>query len=236
MQSCKRLADHLGFSSDRTNKWPGALSQQGPKRGNQRSMASNYTENYKLPLWEGGDSFVREEFNAANKTIDAALGELRYFKLAELTTTEELTQIDFDVSSIDFTKYDKIELFFTGYTESNYVYLRVNNLSDSTSYKVHSQAGEKSPSDGTAAQMLAWKGASRDMNSSVIQFNRPTAGGNIGAWILNMSCYTGSSQSAFQFGAPYDLAWDDLNSFNFTREYAKTFPVGVNVALYGLKR
>ena len=76
MQSCKRLADHLGFSSDRTNKWPGALSQQGPKRGNQRSMASNYTENYKLPLWEGGDSFVREEFNAANKTIDSALGAL----------------------------------------------------------------------------------------------------------------------------------------------------------------
>lgn len=38
-------------------------------------MASNYTTNYKLPLWEGGDNFVREEFNAAHEDIDAALGE-----------------------------------------------------------------------------------------------------------------------------------------------------------------
>ena len=36
-------------------------------------MASNYTTNYELPLWEQQDSFLRTEFNEAHQKIDAAL-------------------------------------------------------------------------------------------------------------------------------------------------------------------
>ena len=36
-------------------------------------MASNYTTNYELPLWEPQDSFLRTEFNEANQKIDAAI-------------------------------------------------------------------------------------------------------------------------------------------------------------------
>ena len=36
-------------------------------------MASNYTTNYELPLWEPQDSFLRAEFNEANQKIDAAI-------------------------------------------------------------------------------------------------------------------------------------------------------------------
>ena len=36
-------------------------------------MASNYTTNYELPLWEPQDSFLRTEFNDANQKIDAAI-------------------------------------------------------------------------------------------------------------------------------------------------------------------
>ena len=36
-------------------------------------MASNYTENYQLPLWAADDAFLRTEFNDANQRIDAAL-------------------------------------------------------------------------------------------------------------------------------------------------------------------
>ena len=36
-------------------------------------MASNYTTNYALPLWEPQDSFLRTEFNDANQKIDTAL-------------------------------------------------------------------------------------------------------------------------------------------------------------------
>ena len=36
-------------------------------------MASNYTTNYELPLWEPQDSFLRTEFNEAYQKIDAAI-------------------------------------------------------------------------------------------------------------------------------------------------------------------
>ena len=39
-------------------------------------MASNYTTNYELPLWEPQDSFLRTEFNEAHQKIDAALGSM----------------------------------------------------------------------------------------------------------------------------------------------------------------
>ena len=39
-------------------------------------MASNYTTNYELPLWEPQDSFLRTEFNEAHQKIDAALGAM----------------------------------------------------------------------------------------------------------------------------------------------------------------
>ena len=38
-------------------------------------MASNYTTNYELPLWEPQDSFLRTEFNEAHQKIDDALAE-----------------------------------------------------------------------------------------------------------------------------------------------------------------
>ena len=36
-------------------------------------MATNYTENYQLPLWAADDSFLRTEFNDANQKIDGAI-------------------------------------------------------------------------------------------------------------------------------------------------------------------
>ena len=36
-------------------------------------MASNYTTNYQLPLWQPEDDFVRAEFNDTNEKVDAAL-------------------------------------------------------------------------------------------------------------------------------------------------------------------
>ena len=39
-------------------------------------MASSYTTNYELPLWEPQDSFLRTEFNEAHQKIDAALGTM----------------------------------------------------------------------------------------------------------------------------------------------------------------
>ena len=39
-------------------------------------MASNYTENYQLPLWAADDAFLRTEFNDAHEKIEDALTEM----------------------------------------------------------------------------------------------------------------------------------------------------------------
>ena len=36
-------------------------------------MATNYTENYQLPLWAADDAFLRTEFNDINEKIDGAI-------------------------------------------------------------------------------------------------------------------------------------------------------------------
>ena len=50
-------------------------------------MASNYTENYQLPLWAADDAFLRTEFNDANQKIDAALGTIPKIVLGSYTGT-----------------------------------------------------------------------------------------------------------------------------------------------------
>jgi len=40
-------------------------------------MSTNYTENYNLCQWESGDKVLREDFNADNAKLDAALAGLQ---------------------------------------------------------------------------------------------------------------------------------------------------------------
>lgn len=79
-------------------------------------MATNYTENYKLCQWDGGDKVNREEFNQDNSRIEAGLSEL-LSKLEEaktsitadvgiltgkLTTMEgSLTALETDLSAVE---------------------------------------------------------------------------------------------------------------------------------------
>ena len=39
-------------------------------------MATNYTENYQLPIWAADDAFLRTEFNDAHEKIDGAIAGL----------------------------------------------------------------------------------------------------------------------------------------------------------------
>ena len=84
-------------------------------------MASNYTTNYKLPLWEGGDDFLRTEFNEAHEKVDAALGTMadeiarvdgksRFTKLGEYSITQNTSNYTIDISGIDWAAWDKVHL------------------------------------------------------------------------------------------------------------------------------
>jgi hypothetical protein len=76
------------------------------------------------------------DFNADNAKIDAALAALAagvpYVKLLDVTTTEDVAQVDLDVSAIDLTQYHRLDIFFTpgvrGTGYANQLYLRLNGI------------------------------------------------------------------------------------------------------------
>ena len=96
-------------------------------------MASNYTENYGLCQWEAADQVLREEFNEGHTKIDAALkaqaddlaAEVSarkegdsvsaasncLVKLLEKTLEVETQKWDIDMSGIDLTKYQKLQIY-----------------------------------------------------------------------------------------------------------------------------
>jgi hypothetical protein len=70
------------------------------------------TTNYQLNQWDETDRILREDFNADNAKIDAAIAEAKnrggYIKLKEFTTAASAARIDLDVSDIDFSQWQKI--------------------------------------------------------------------------------------------------------------------------------
>ena len=74
----------------------------------------NQTANYGLNQWDEQDRILREDFNADNAKIEAALAALTkasaYEKLLSVTTTENQNEIALDLSGIDLTQFRKLEL------------------------------------------------------------------------------------------------------------------------------
>ena len=100
-------------------------------------MASNYTENYQLPLWQPEDDFVRTEFNDAHEKIDGAIWEAsRVVKLADVTLTEASDAIVLSLAGVDLTDYCRLELWLPKLLAvgGGTVKLRANDVADSVYY------------------------------------------------------------------------------------------------------
>ena len=62
-------------------------------------MSSSQTANLGLNQWVVTDPVLRVDFNADNKKIDDAFGNLDYRKLADITTTANTNQINIDLGA-----------------------------------------------------------------------------------------------------------------------------------------
>lgn len=63
------------------------------------------TTNIGLSQWAAVDYVRREDFNADNAKIDAAMETLYEFPIAEMTTTENLSKLELDLSAVDWSAY-----------------------------------------------------------------------------------------------------------------------------------
>lgn len=97
----------------------------------------NTTTNYQLSQWEASDRVMRTDFNDNNAKIDAALKAVSdlaaatpYRKLRDITTTASATQIDIDMSDVEFNEYQKLDIYIHCSSASviAYAMLRVNGL------------------------------------------------------------------------------------------------------------
>ncbi|MEG0035912.1 MAG: hypothetical protein RR743_04560, partial [Oscillospiraceae bacterium] len=74
-------------------------------------MAStNKTANLSLNQWVETDSFLMADANSDNAKLDAAIAALPYVKLLDFTTTSDTSEVYWDVSGIDFTKYAMVQV------------------------------------------------------------------------------------------------------------------------------
>lgn len=94
----------------------------------------NYTENYQLNQWDAGDRVLREDFNADNAKIDAALGEVKSAiplrKLVTLTLNETSDTTTIDLSDFDMAQFCQLDIFLHSYaadTCSTQLFLRCND-------------------------------------------------------------------------------------------------------------
>jgi hypothetical protein len=90
------------------------------------------TTNYQLNQWDETDRILREDFNADNAKIDAAIAEASPLtKILDVTISQAAQQIDLDVSEIHFENYYELIL----YAEvTQYVDMRLNNCNGSSDY------------------------------------------------------------------------------------------------------
>lgn len=103
-------------------------------------MAStNKTTNLGLNQWILSDPFLMEDMNADNQKIDAAVSANPNVKLISVKTSANASQVDFDLSGIDLTKYAalKIEACYccTPASTVGQVYIRINNISTASYYR-----------------------------------------------------------------------------------------------------
>ena len=205
-------------------------------------MASNYTTNYKLPLWEGGDNFVREEFNAANKTVDTALARVEGMAstapvlLATAQLESAVPSLTLDVSHIDFTQYDALQLLIRGLGETAMVgcKLQVNGETGSTYlYRVASDA----VSAATTLSSYFPLGAccTMGMGGSVINCQIYDTGESL----LLSSVSVGHEENVVRKyhyqGAATVCGFSALKALNVIGESDKNFAAGMKVVLLGHK-
>ena len=129
----------------------------------------NYTEVYQLNQWESSDRILREDFNRDNANTEAgllAIGQkldaakeqlatkaalaalqaqvdaLPFAKLLDITTSEETSQVDIDVSGIDLSQFVYLLIVPRLVTSDELaMYLRINDIEHYYDFSGSSNSG-----------------------------------------------------------------------------------------------
>ena len=174
------------------------------------------TNNYGLNQWDQQDRILREDFNADNAKIEAALSTIPAPVCLRTTVTETtLSRIDIDVSDIDWTrwKYVILEAKLSG---SGYATIQVNGSGNGCNYQTPGNINFQNNSLGLISlprkaivQFFPWKDAGRFI--SCLVFN-----------------------DIFDIGFS-SKTYREMNQISFVPPSGKTFSSGCSVTVFGIE-
>lgn len=196
--------------------------------------SANKTENIGLNLWEATDQVLRVDFNSDNEKTDAAIAAAAaaspLAKLFDVTTSEEATQADLDLSGIDLYQYSRLEVQIeaSGNVTSG-VMIRLNGVSSNYLY-----------SNGSNAAYFGYAYIIQGSGPSICFFNmhlRPE-NGSVKAAILTSGSY---NHNAACYSMGPGMAWisslADVKTLNLiTLSTTYKISAGAKIIVYGVKK
>ena len=185
------------------------------------------TEHYQLNQWEPTDRVLREDFNADNRKIEAALAAVPPVKLLELVTESDQKQIDISLSEYSPEPYAALKLYIRAKVSN--LQVRVNNR---TSYYGSSNA---SGAEGQTNVLISSAGASRPtwMHGELTLLFSPGEGNNqlVSAFLLS-----GNGEKV-AIGRGTCVLTGALQTLNLiSGDSANPIPAGSRFWLYGIRK
>ena len=186
------------------------------------------TANYQLNQWDPGDRILREEFNADNARIDAAIAAVKagnyYELLADVTTAQSCMQLDLDLSEIDFTRYSQLIVHPVLYSDTVHVgYIRLNGI-DGMVYNRNNYL----------ATICTQYGGTPGMGSLTLELGPVIAGRNLYSYQETGSSTQLISQALVAV-TPGAIQPATLRQMNFYCANGRPLLAGTNVQVYGVR-
>lgn len=181
--------------------------------------STSKTENLNLNQWAAADGVCREDFNADNAAIDAAVGSIPVRKLKDITTSAAAASVEIDLSDIDMDDYSEIWMdvrLGVSYASGNNAYYRLNNISTVSYGYTYISGTFVNQTTGGNTEML-YPGMYRFSLGEALCWSVPVFAG---AGMISASALVPS-------------AW---TSITFYRNNGETIPAGGKIRMYGVKR
>jgi hypothetical protein len=180
--------------------------------------STSKTANLSLSQWEATDGVCREDFNADNAIIDAALGAVPVFKLKAVTTSAATQTVEIDLSDIDMTAYSELWIdvrLGKSYASGNSAYFRLNNISTAVYGYTYTSGMDVYQTTGSNTEPLY---------SGMYKFSL----GDQLCWSVPL--FAGSGMIAASALVP--AAWTSITFYI----NSDTFPAGGKIRIYGVKK
>ena len=184
-----------------------------------------------------------DDFNRDNEKLDSALQAIRdacpVVKLLDVTTDTEAQMVEVDVSAIDFTQYQQIDIYFRACV-SDYAMVNVYLNEEKTAeyYPLgNSNSSGLYSSTSNVSTMAKWRSDSSQTQCVHLDMGMPCAGNHIFCYCYSASVGNRYADINVYRRMPTSILWEDLDKVIFLSEKETgPIPSGAQITIMGVKK